>query len=105
MKKHLFIIILLLMSINLLGQSKTSVANSNSDCLGTYTVQYEAFNSQFMSDIGDCGLGMAMDWITGDAASALMNSDCGYEALNRFYTNCDNAANAFAACSGLVITN
>lgn len=88
------------------AQNKLGLADGGGyDCLYAYNVQYSTFNQQFESDISDCITGLVMDWLGQDAISSFMNSSCAMDALHRFYTNCDNAADAFAACSGLAIHN
>lgn len=104
MKKYLLIFIYVITCSSLFGQSKISVASTNYDCLAAYNNQFIEFNYQFRNDLRDCGYGIILDWLTMDPLS-FMNTDCGFEALDRFYTNCDGAATSFAACSGLVITN
>jgi len=106
MKNKILAFFLALISIEVSAQNKYSVSNGGGyDCLYAYNVQYASFNQQFLSDMNDCIVGMALDWIGMDPISSGLNSTCAWDALNRFYTNCDNAATSFAACSGVNIVN
>ena len=106
MKKIILSTYLVIAVVNLsIGQTKFQVVDANTDCLYTYNYTYQTLNYQYLNDINECGLGLVMNWMSEDPFSSFLDIDCGWEALDRFYTNVDNAADQFIACSGLVITN
>ena len=94
------------------SQNKISVVDGGGmACLNAYDNAYNASNVQYMSDIRGCLGNMAWIWYDVmkeganpmNAWDAVSNMSCAWDALYRFYDNCDNAADSFAACSGVVI--
>ena len=108
MRKIILTTLICLSVYGVYGQKKTQVVAPAPDCLLVYNVAYSEFDRQFRNDIRGCAMGIIMTYIDGvspsDIVGSLWNVDCGYAALDRFYTNIDLAADSFAACSGIFVT-